>query len=65
MADEKKIDTFNKFLVGLRGETIVIVSPPLAPLSVDDALLLAAYLVVMADPDGEKFEAVKAAVENA
>ena len=42
------INTFNKFLVGSRGDRILIgaITPEV---SADDALLLAAYLVSMAE----------------
>jgi hypothetical protein len=64
--DEKKepIDTFNKFLVGMRGETIIIGMPPRTPLVREEALLLAAYLVALADPSGERFRRVLEAVED-
>ena len=61
------MDTPNKFLVGAQGDHIVIGLPMRAArMSRADALLLAAYLVAMAEPfSGEKFADVLHAVENA
>ncbi len=44
-----EIDTFNKFLEGSHADSFVILHPPRV-LTADDALLLAAYLVAMAEP---------------
>ncbi len=44
-----KIDGFNKFMVGVSCEQVFIGSPPRGPMTPDDALLLAAYLVSMAE----------------
>jgi hypothetical protein len=62
-----EIDTFNKFVVGRRiGGDLVILNPPAAgDLANEDALLLAAYLVKIADPLGEQFPKVLEAVRNA
>ena len=59
------IDTFNKFLVGAQSNGIVIGAPPMigAALDRNDALILAAWLVALADRDG-KFQKVLAAVQN-
>lgn len=62
MADET-IDTANKFIVGGRGDQVLITMPPRGPISKSDALVLAAWLVVLADTDG-KFQKVLAAVQN-
>lgn len=60
------IDTFNKFLVGMRAQepNILIQRPVLGPITKADALNLAAYLVSLADPDGERFAKVLKAVQN-
>jgi hypothetical protein len=59
------IDTTNKFLVACRGECVSILLPPLDSISADDALVLAAYLVSMAEHDAtHPFADVLAAVQN-
>lgn len=60
----EKIETYNKFAVGLHGEDIVILFPP-GKLTKSDARLLAAYLVALSSPgpDGrEEFNKVLDAV---
>jgi len=57
------IDTSNKFLVGVNGDSILFMRPVPPRLTYDDALLLAAYLVALADRD-DKFQAVLEAVQN-
>ena len=57
------IDTFNKFMVAVRGEQVLLLRPPLAPMTKVDALNLAAWLVAVAD-DEDTFDAVLAAVKN-
>ncbi len=62
---EEEIDTLNRFLVGARGvegEEIVILRPPLAPMSVDEALTLAAWLVAITG-DEIRFEKILSAVK--
>lgn len=57
-----EIDTFNKFLVGMKGDNVTIMR--MSPLMTkQDALLLAAYLVALADDDNEFAEVLKA-VQN-
>jgi hypothetical protein len=46
MADD--LDVTNKFLVGAAGPNIVIMNPPRS-LSVDDALVFAAWIVALAE----------------
>jgi hypothetical protein len=43
------IDTFNKYMVGMRAGGIVIMLPPPGPISNEEALVLAAWLVSLAD----------------
>lgn len=57
-----EIDTFNKFLVGAQGENIAVVSLG-RTMSKPDALILAAWLVALADDKGE-FPAILAAVSS-
>jgi hypothetical protein len=59
------MDTFNKFMVGVQADKVVIlniVGP--SYLSKDEALNLAAWLVSLADPGGEKFTDMLSAVQN-
>ena len=44
------IDTLNKFAVGSLADSIVVLIPPQGPVSPDEALVLAAYLVALAEP---------------
>lgn len=60
----KEIDTMNKFLVGFAAGGVLIMHPPRGPMSDDDALLLAAYLVSMTSAGHEAFSEVLKAVEN-
>ncbi len=58
-----EIDTTNKHLVGVQGESIVIMNPPRWPMSKDDALTFAAWIVTLAD-DHEAFSDHLAAVQS-
>lgn len=59
------METFNKFGVALGSDGLVILLPPPrgGPLSNDDALNLAAWLVALADRDG-KFGALLKEIQN-
>lgn len=58
------IDTSNDYLVGARGDGLVVMRPPRS-LTMDEALRFAAWLVVMADGQGEhRFSDVLSAVEE-
>jgi len=59
-------DFSNRFMVAGGSKGLVIMRPPVGPLSREDALLLAAWLVAMAEvlPGDEKFEDVLAKVQN-
>jgi hypothetical protein len=60
------IETFNKFLVAANGSGILIMNPPRGVISNDDALLLAAYIVSMADHSASNdFEDILKAVQGA
>ena len=57
------MDTLNKFAVGALDKSVVVLIPPQGPVSPDDALLLAAYLVAIAEPSASHpFADVLAAV---
>lgn len=59
-----EIDTTNRFMVAARGNgELVIMMPPLAPLSTEDALTLAAWIVAVTGED-ERFAAILAAVQS-
>lgn len=58
------MDTFNKHMVGVQGDNIVIVSPPRAPMSKTDALLFAAWIVALADDDETGFQKALEAIRN-
>lgn len=60
MAEE--LDTGNHFAVGVANNAIVIRRTPSA-MSKREALVLAAWLVALAD-DGDKFPAILEAVQN-
>jgi hypothetical protein len=63
MSDE--IDSSNMlFMVAAHGENIVVMRPPVAPITRDQALNLAAWLVALADPLGEQFAKVLKAVQS-
>jgi hypothetical protein len=64
MPDE--IDIFNRYGVALHGDKLVFLNPPYPrePLSRADALVLAAWLVALADPSQDKFPKVLEAVCN-
>jgi len=57
-----EMDTLNRHLVGMQGGKIVIMSPPLGGMTKEQALVLAAWIVAVADPRGEDFQKVLDAV---
>jgi hypothetical protein len=57
------MDTFNKHMVGVQGERIVIMMPPTGPISKREALMLAAWIVTLAD-DNADFTSFLAAVQE-
>lgn len=59
----EEIDTLNKFVVCRLGDDLVIMRPH-SQLSDADALLLAAYLVALAEGGREAFDKVYEAVCN-
>jgi hypothetical protein len=59
------VDTFNKYMVGMQGGKITILSPPRGPIeNKEDALIFAAWIVALADPGGEEFRKALDAVCN-
>jgi hypothetical protein len=58
------IDTSNDFLVGVRGDDLVVMRPLRGCITKAEALRLAAWLVVLADPLGEQWAEVMAAVRT-
>lgn len=59
------IETMNKFFVATKGKEVIFLMPIPCSMSADDAMLLAAYLVSMAEMDAShKFEEVLAAIQN-
>lgn len=60
-AQPKPIDTANRFLVGIKGDRIVVMLPPTGPIMKPYALNLAAHLVAMAD-DNDEFPKILEAV---
>ena len=57
---DEPIETTNKFGIAVQGDMIVILFP--LPLSHDDALLVAAYLVALSEKPFERFQKVYKAV---
>jgi hypothetical protein len=58
------LDTFNKYMVGMAHNGLVIMNPPRTVMSTEEALVLAAWIVSMADPLGEKFAEALTAVQK-
>lgn len=59
------MDTTNDFFVGVLGDGIAILNPPRGKITKEQALRLAAYLVLLADDTGAEFPKVLEAVKNA
>jgi hypothetical protein len=59
-----EMDTFNKYVVGVNGDKIVILAPPRGPISKEDALMFAAWIVTLADYSGEEFAKALEAVQS-
>jgi len=68
---EGAIDPFNKFMVGVNGHGTVTIGNPHVAYTRDEALLLAAWLIALADPGGcnatdrDRIYAILAAVRRA
>jgi hypothetical protein len=46
---DAEIDTFNKHMVGVQGGNIVVLMPPHGPMTKQEAMVFAAWLVTLAD----------------
>lgn len=57
----EQIETVNDHLVGVQGDKVVMVLPPIAPMSHEEALRLAAWIVAITD-DYDRFEAILDAI---
>lgn len=58
------MDTFNQYIVGIRGDDITILNPPPGSICKEDALVFAAWIVSLADPTGEEFKKALEAVTS-
>lgn len=56
------MNTFNKYMVGVQGENIVVLNPP-DKMTKEEALTFAAWIVTLAD-DNEDFGDILTAVHN-
>lgn len=54
----------NEFLVSMQGDKIAILMPPRGPITKEQALRLAAWIVSLADPLGEAFADVLNQVQS-
>jgi len=59
------IDTFNKFMVAMKDDKIVMIRPPLQPITKEEALLLAAWIVALAEDNEDEFQQVLDAIRSA
>lgn len=58
------IDTTNEFLVGTNGREVVIMNPPHGPITKEQALRLATYLIILSGATDEETDAMYNAVAN-
>lgn len=58
------VETFNGHMVGVQGDKIGMMMPPRGLMTRDEALVLAAWLVSLADPVGERFAAILDKVQS-
>jgi len=58
------MDTFNKHMVGAQGDNIVIMMPPRGPMSKEEALIFAAWIVSLATYDDAEFQKALEAVRS-
>jgi hypothetical protein len=62
-----ELDSSNQFFVGVNGDVLVILRPvPSHPrgLTREQALNLAAWLSLLADPDGKEFDRMREAIKQ-
>lgn len=60
---KSEIDTLNRHMVAVRGDHIVIMNPPRIPITNEDALVFAAWIVSCVGDD-ELWEETLKAVQN-
>ena len=58
------LETFNRWGVGVQADKVCVLLPPRGPMTGDEALILAAWLVTLADPLGERFQQVLDKVQS-
>lgn len=61
---QQPIDSGNEFMVGVRGDGKVVITRFGLSLTPEGALNLAAWLSVLADPGGERFERLVQEIKN-
>lgn len=54
--EHEKIDTANRFLVGVRADKLLIMNPPQGALTKSEALTFAAWIVALTDCELEEFK---------
>lgn len=64
MPDSPADDIFNKHGVSVGGDKIAILLPPRGDMTKHDALVLAAWIVSLADPLGDEFQKILDAVQS-
>lgn len=64
MDEPEEINTINDGLVGVTGGDRFVIMRRRPDLSRDEALRLAAWLVFLADPLGDDFDRLRAAIEH-
>jgi len=62
--DPDNVDLMNRHGVSVGAGGIVMMIPPMAPMSNEDALVLAAWLVTMTVPDDGHFDAILEQVQG-
>lgn len=63
-SEEIHVDTINEFLVGANGHGVVVMNPPRGPISKEQAIRLAAYLIALSGATDEEVDAMRNAVES-
>lgn len=62
---DDEIDATNEHMVSVNGKgEILLLNPPVAPLTRERALVLAAWIVTLCDPAGKSFSEYTDAVQN-
>lgn len=64
MSEPTTVDPFNKYGVALGGNGLIIMMPPRVPMTDDEAVELAAWLVAMAIRPTHSFDEVLKAIES-